>query len=61
MFGTENAGRHETSIRFHLLRREDKATKREIPPVISVDRKGMDSSAHGEMYFAVRAPVRWTL
>ncbi len=61
MFGTENARRHEESIRFHLPLREDEPTKREIPQAISVERKGLEPDARREMYFAVRAPIRWTL
>jgi len=61
MFGTENAGLHETSMRFRMTRREDKRANRMIPGTISTPRKGLELNERREMYFAVRSPIRWTL
>jgi hypothetical protein len=61
MFGTENAGLHETAIRFRLTRRENKHAKRTTPGTISIPRKSLELNETREMYFAVRSPIRWTL
>jgi hypothetical protein len=61
MFGTENAGARETSMRFRMARREDKPTERKVQQAVSISGKGLGLNDRGEMYFAVRASVRWTL
>ena len=61
MFGNKSAGFQGTWMRRGLHRRKAKPKIVQAQTVIPIPRKGFEMFDQRETYFAVRAPIRWTL